>query len=1150
MHTVSFAWARVVAACAVVGAALALVPAAARAQGVTSGAVSGVVTDDNGRGLEGAVVVVVNRATGFQTGTQTRANGRYFVQNLEVGRQYTVRVRLIGYTPQERTNVAVTLGQTTREDFRLSQAAQTLTAVVVQSERSDPVFSPTKSGVATTVTDTIIRRLPNLNRELNDLIKVTPQVAQPQDGGPSAGGAYNRFNNYTIDGVNQNDRFQLGSSEGVPGGATNGRQVSVEAVREFQVLMAPTDVRQGNFGGGMLINAVTRNGTNTFTGGATYTFRNADLARDTAFLRAQDFNVRNYSFSLGGPIIKDKLHFFVVPEFQDRTQPATGAALRGSTWDGNVALDSINRIVSLLEPRFNPGTVAPVDISNPLRNFFGRLDYQINENNRLVVRQLLNRAEITEFSRNTVPFNTTLGQQNSGIRLTSNAFDRVNTNNSTAIQLFTNLPRGIANEFSFGWNQISDTRSLPVNVPEISVRVTPIGGTSPTAAVTAGSERFSPSNGSEQDILEVTNNLTVPLGANHTLTVGGRYEHTRIFNFFAQGVNGAWTFPSIAALAANQPDTYVIAYDNGGGIPARFRVNSFAGYVQDQWNVSPTMTLTYGLRADAWQFRDTPSFNPAFSGRIPGLETNQIPRTHVNFSPRVGLNWDVGGTRTTQLRFNAGIFSGPAPFIMMSNGFSNTGNNLAQLQCSNLNNTGAAANLTDDVPAFTTDVNALPRSCFNSATGQQAPPPAIGAAGTVGINTIARDFRMPQFGTLSVGFDRRLPWDVTLTVEGLYREAISAPLIVERNFIGPRVDAQGQIVFDRNGRALYADAITTGGTSGFNVVNNNQRYILQTGVNRVGFGEGAIELQNQARDRNWSVSTQLRKRFGSWLDLNASYTYMQSRDVQSLTSDRAISNWRNGRQLAGLHTDLTPTISYFQRPHRALVFGTLTAPWRRFGQTDVTFYYEGMSGTPFTYTANGDLNGDLFNGNDPIYVPRSATDLNEIRIGTGIGTAFVPNTEAAQAFERFIESQPCLDRQRGSIMARNSCRSPWQNRMDLSLRQSLPRIGGQNFTVQLDIFNFLNFLNREWGIIELPVLSANFPSQQVLTARGVTSNDLRTQQVNFEFNPTVRNNCGTSDAANVVNGQPACPNAARPFGWGAGRAANLYQMQLTFRWAF
>lgn len=1132
MHTVSFAWARVVAACAVVGAALGLLPAAARAQGVTSGAISGVVSDQNGRPLEGAAIVVVNRATGFQTGAQTRANGRYFVQNLEVGRQYLVRVRLLGFAPQERANVGVTLGQTTRLDFTLTQAAQTLQAVAVQGERADAVFSPTKSGVSTTVTDTLIRRVPNLNRELNDLVRVVPQVAQPQDGGPSAGGAYNRFNNYTIDGVNQNDRFQLGSSEGVPGGATNGRQVSVEAVKEFQVLMAPTDVRQGNFGGGMLINAVTRNGTNTWTGGATYTFRNSDLARDTAFIRNSDFSVRNYSFSIGGPIIKDRLHFFVVPEFQERTQPASGPALRGTNWDGNVALDSINRIVELLTPRFNPGTVAPVSIGNPLRNLFGRIDFQVNENNRLVVRQLLNRAEIDEFSRNTAPFNTNLGSQNSGIRLTSNAFSRVNTNNSTAIQLFSNLGNGIANEFSFGWNTIRDVRSLPVNVPEISVRVTPIGGTSPTAAVTAGSERFSPSNRSEQDILEITNNLTVPLGANHTMTIGGRYEHTRIFNFFAQGVNGAWTFPSIAALAANQPDTYVVAYDNGGGIPARFRVNSFAGYIQDQWSVSPTMTLTYGLRADAYQFRDTPSFNPALSGRIPGLETDQVARTHVNWSPRVGLNWDVGGTRTTQVRLNAGVFSGPAPFIMISNGFSNTGNNLAQLQCP------AAV-----VPAFTTDVDALPRSC----AGQ--PAPVLGAAGTVGINTVARDFRMPQFATLSAGFDRRLPWDVTLTVEGMYREALSAPLIVDRNIIGPRLDAQG-IVTDRNGRVLYADAITTGGNTGFSVTNNNQRYVLTTGTNRVGFSEGAIELQDQARDRNWNISTQLRKRFGSWLDLNASYTYMQSRDVQSLTSDRAISNWRNGRQLATAHTDLTPTTSYFQRPHRVTAFGTLTAPWRRFGQTDFTFFYEGMSGTPFTYTTNGDVNGDLFNGNDPIYVPRNAADLNEIRIGTGVGAAFVPNTEAAQAFESFIEQQPCLDRQRGSIMARNSCRSPWQNRMDVSIRQSLPRIAGQSFTVQLDIFNFLNFLNSEWGIIELPVLSANFPSQQVLQARGVTSNDLRTQQVNYEFNATVRNNCGTSDAANVVNGQPACPNAARPFGWGAGRASNLYQMQLTFRWAF
>ncbi len=262
---------------------------------------------------------------------------------------------------------------------------------------------------------------------------------------------------------------------------------------------------------------------------------------------------------------------------------------------------------------------------------------------------------------------------------------------------------------------------------------------------------------------------------------------------------------------------------------------------------------------------------------------------------------------------------------------------------------------------------------------------------------------------------------------------------------------------------------------------------------------------------------------------------MRSLDVQSLTSDQAVSLWQNGRQLAGAHSDLTPTTSYFQRPHRTILYGTLTSPWKKW-QTDVTAYYEGMSGTPFTYTTNGDLNGDGFNGNDPIYVPRNAADLNEIRIGTGTGAAFTPNAAAQAAFEKFIEDQPCLDRQRGSIMARNSCRSPWQNRMDVSIRQSLPKIRGQAFTVQLDIFNFLNFLNNDWGRIELPVLSSAFPSQQVLIQRGVTPGTLGTRQVNYEFDSQVRNN-GGADRAN-------------PFAVPANSINNLYRMQLTFRWAF
>jgi hypothetical protein len=428
------------------------------------------------------------------------------------------------------------------------------------------------------------------------------------------------------------------------------------------------------------------------------------------------------------------------------------------------------------------------------------------------------------------------------------------------------------------------------------------------------------------------------------------------------------------------------------------------------------------------------------------------------------------------------------------------------------------------VPAFTTNVAQLPRSC----AGQPAPTP--GAAGTIGINTVDPDFKNPQNLTASLGFDRRLPGGVTFTFEGLYRKAINGVFVEDLNLRGPR-QVGGRDYVTNRGRTLYADTITTNATGTVTVNNNGQRRVLTTGSNNVGFTEGNIYLTNQSADYNYNLTGQLRKRFARSFEATGAYTYMQSKDVQSLTSDRAISNYRNGTQPIGRINDKTATAtSYFERPHRVLLYGTYTAPWTS-NQTDVTFFFEGMSGTPVTYVTATDINGDGVQANDPIYIPRNATDANEIRIGTGSGNAFALNATAAADFERFIERQECLDKQRGRIMERNSCRSPWQNRLDVSVRQSLPEVGGQRVTLQLDIFNFANLVNRNWGQIPLPNLSANFPQQQILTVRQRSAANLSDENAfGYEFDSRLR-------TGNIFQPNP-------------NTASNFYQIQLSARLAF
>lgn len=1089
------------------------------AQGLTTGAVTGIVTDEAGAPLASAQVQVINRSTGSSTGVLTRENGRYLIQGLEVGGPYSVIFTMIGYQQREVQGIQIRLSEATRVDARMGVQAVAIEQLEVTVGRTAD-FTPTRQGVTVAISDTLVHRVPTFSRDFVDLVKLAPQVTFSGGGAASGAGAYNRYNTITIDGSNQSDRFNLNSSAGVPGGASNGKIISMDAVKEMRVMFTPTDVRQGNFTG-MSVNAVTKNGTNDLHGGALFTYRsNDDLAGFNLVgepLRVNQFTVKQYGFNVGGPIIKDRLHFFVAPEWQERTRPASGPYYTSSGTAGEspaVPLDSLKRIADIMKTKygFDVGSTEPINVKNPLANLFGRLDLRLNANHRVVLRQLYNKADDDAFSRTTGTFNASPLVQNSGFRLTSNEFTGATRNWSTVAQLFSTLGAK-QNELMIGYNKIDNTRDVPVQAPETAVGVN-VGGT--TRAVTFGTEQFSPGNAIREKIVEVVDNLTIPMGA-HTFTVGGRLDHSVMFDEFAQRSYGVYVFPTIAALNAGQPTGYAVGYANSGNpadIPVEPRFQTFSLYGQDQWAVNDKVTLTAGLRADMPRFVDAPPQNDTIT-KLAGLagltlRTDVKPKTRVLWSPRLGINIDPTRDGKNQIRAGVGIYSGPPPFVMLVNAYQNSGLGLVTLSC-----TGALT------PAFTLDVTKLPKAC----QGQPVPGPL--QAGTAGINVTDPNFKYPQYFGLSGGFDRQLPYAMVLTVEGLYRRAINGVLIRDLNLKGPRM-VSGAPYTDRYGYVLYADTISATGA----VTNVNQRYI--TTVRNVAFSEGIIQVTNQSKDYNWSLSAQLNKRFSQSLEGTVAYTRMMSKDVQSLTSDRAISNWRNGRQLSEAHENLLLSPSVFSRPNRLLAYGTWTAPW---GFTDLTAYYERSSGLAITYVVNGDMNGDGYAGNEPIYVPKNALDPSEIRIGTGTGAAFVQNTVAAQAFENFIKAQKCLSEQRGTILKRDSCRTPDQTRLDVSLRQGIPQIKSQQVSLQLDVFNFLNFLNKDWGQIRLPTLSPTFPDQRALTLVGRPAGALNSAIPTFSFD----NRLYQTDATKGTIGDPL------PF---EQRTSSVYQIQLTLRYAF
>jgi outer membrane receptor for ferrienterochelin and colicin len=1086
----------------VAAAALALVlsPLAAdvAAQGVTTGAITGIVTTEQGQPLEGAQIQIINRATGFSTGGMTRANGVYYIQGLEVGGPYTVRARRIGYEPAEINDARVALSQAARVDFRLIQQATRLGQVTVTATPAE--ISPTAQGTKTTVSDTVIQRLPTLTRNLTDFIRLTPQVSQSGPGF-SGGGMSNRMNNVQIDGATERDVFGLGAT-GQPGGQVSARAISLEAVKEFQVLLAPFDVRQGNFGG-LLLNAVTKSGTNDWTGSAFYYYRNQDYGRDVPVLRATAFDRAQIGFSLGGPIIRDKLHFFTANEFQDENTPVTGPFFgqpSSATTPFPVPGDTLRRLETILQSRYNfadYGTAGALNAPQPMTNIFARADYQVAGAHRLVVRY--------NFTNTTKENRTQTGRGATTVVYGSNLHDINHKKHAPVVQLFSNFRNGWSNELFVGAAWVQDRRTPATRFPQVTINQVAGSGN----RVLVGADQFSQGNELDAYTYELTNNLTIPRG-NHSFVVGTRNELVKIRNQFTQSSYGVWSFQNLDSLEAGNPRSFRRAFilKNDGNV--YFDALQTALYAQDQWTMTPRVTLTLGLRADISNFLTDNSYALAIDTAYGRHET---PTSAVQFSPRFGFNWDVTGDHVNQLRGGAGLFVGTPPYVWLENAYVNNGQIITFLNC-----LGGA---NDPAPAFNPDPTGI-TACRN---GQGSRP--IGA-----VNFLDKGLKFPQPLRANLAYDRLLTQNIVATVEGLYSRTLNQLFFVNRNLLGPQgTDARGRVMYGTiatNGRStqtLPPAVAANGGTARFSE---------------------AFDIENQNKDFSYNITAQLQKRYSRNWEGMIAYTYSRARDVQSFTSSTHISNWQFGRTLAGRQEDPYTTISLFDQPHKIIAYGTYTFNWgRRQMSTDLTLSYQGVSGAPHDYIYGGsgnigDLNADGLQGNDLLYVPTDARDQNEIRFSqatftgpTGQRVTFTP-AQQAEAFEQLIQNSECLSRYRGRIMERNACRQPFSHQFDLTIRQALPVVRGQRVALQLEVFNFGNLLNDRWGQQRVTPLSSN-SNVPLVTHTGMSTAVPATAVPIVTYNP--------------FNLDPQLTGSPDEYRVG-NFASNYYRLQLSARYSF
>jgi hypothetical protein len=1019
------------------------------AQGVTTGAMSGTVTDPNGNPIESVQIQVRSGRTGSTAGALTRSTGQYTVQGLEPDDQYSITVRRIGYQPATRNNLRVSLGQTDREDFVLVPQTNLLSAVKVTGE-ADPVINPTKTGTGTQFGDSALHRLPTLNRNFADFVSLVPQVSTTT-GSLSGGGVNIRQNAIQIDGAAAGDLFGLGTT-GQAGSSANAKSIPLDAVKEYQVLLSPFDVRQGNFGG-LLVNAVTKSGTNQFHGSAYGYERGQNLTRKQTYLA--EFYQRNYGFTLSGPIIKDRLFFFVNPEWQKYHTPTSGPdasappCLTGGTsstcnYIAQTSIDSVNHILSNTYGFTGGGNGAKILKQNPTTNVFARIDANLPFNTRAVLRHNYVRADLTVFGRSVATSASPI------FNLSSNSYFLSNKTNSTVAEFFTNLPRGFYNEFLVNYTNTHDFRTVPVNFPSVDVKGIPRVDATTPATFRFGTENSSQGNALDQRTLEVTENVTFPIGT-HSITVGGKDLVYKWVNLFGQNRLGNWTFNSMDSLRIGKPASYTVSVPaptdlNHGLVIARAHL--YSGYVQDVWTVTPRFTFSYGVRADKPNFLDKPPFNqPVWD--IYNRSTSAVPARAL-ISPRLGFNWDVNGDQRNQIRGGMGYYTGVPPFVYLSNAFGNSGlSGFASLTC-------GQTSVNTHPPAFNAaNIATPPAACADSIVGAtvnkgNSANPTASQLASSNIATIDPKFRFPQYQKWNAAWDHRFGNGMVSTIEGLYTYSIANPFYTNLALAG----VQG---IGPHGRVMYGNITATG-----------------TSAALVGPRAQVIDVTDSHGDYTYSITGQLQKTFFDRFQSSFSYTYSQSRDIAGITSSTQGSNYRYQRDVWGPLEDRKLQRGKNDQPHKIVATGS----WHFKSLTDVSFIYTGNSGAPYDYvvgvgsgSGSGDLNGDGQSQNDLVYVPTDAHDPNEILFTGYNGVA--PNLTAAQAIasaaaqadalEAFIKKTPCLRNQRGHIMNRNTCRNPWQNEVDLSVGQSLQAFGQQNLQLRLDVLNFGNLLNRKWG---------------------------------------------------------------------------------------
>jgi hypothetical protein len=1078
-----------------------LAAGSAAAQGVTTGSMGGVVTDAQGAVVPGATVIAIHEPSGTSYEAVTQADGRFAILGMRVGGPYKATAELTGFGTQTKDALSVTLGTSTDVEFTLSVAA--ITEQVTVKGTSDATFGSQRTGAATAVTRAELALLPTVSGRINDITRLTPQYS----GNGSFGGVDNRMNNITVDGSYFNNSFGL---QGQPGDRTGVAPISLEAIEQIQVSVAPYDVRQGNFVGAG-VNTVTRSGTNKITGSFYYRYRDDGYVGTEAAglpFNPGTFTTKNTGFWVGGPFIKNKLFGFTSFEKQEDTRPLStfvanpgGAPAQGNTT--RVLASDLNALSSFLSQRFSyeTGPYENISKNTPAKPFLIKGDYNLNPSNKVTFRysQLGSSSDINLSNSSSLGFGrqggTTsfLQYQGSNYTQTENIKSGIGEWNST-------YGSSMSNNLIVGYTKQDESRgALGDLFPFVDI----LDG-SQTAYTSFGSEPFTPNNELRYNTFQLQDSFT-KFGKKHTLTFGGAVEKYHSENVFFPGKQSAYVYNTLADFYTDADD--FLANPNRTTSPItlrRFQVRYMnipdlekpvqpldvwysSAYVQDEFRPLSNLTVTAGVRVDIAAWGETAYANAnvdALTFRDPSgspvqFSTGALPDASPLWSPRVGFNWDVAGKRNTQVRGGTGVFTGKPAYVWISNQIGNTGVLTGFEQIENTRNRPFNPN-----PDF-----------YKPTTVTGAP------AASVDLAVTDPDFKFPQTWRTNIGIDQRLPWGLVGTAELIYNK-------------------------DVNGLAYYNANLPAAQTT-FNGVDQRQRWVgtscgtatATPCVTRINNAAGnqitnAIVLTNSNAGRSWNFAGSVRKNLEAGLSVQAAYSYGESKTLIDPGSIAAGSFTGN----AIFNDPNNPVLAYSASSpgHRTFINATYTKNFFGWGSTSVSMFWTAFTNGNTSYVFSGDMNGDTASGNDLIYIPRDQSEMSFAQFTTGTGASARTFTaqQQAEAFEQYIQNDSYLREHRGEYARRNAVFLPQLKRMDLSLVQDVfkgtgtGRHGGQ---IRLDITNFGNMLNSDWGA------SQRIRQNQILTNAGVDAAGRLTYRMALQngdlFTNPYQTNAGISDVS-------------------------------------